>query len=92
VSLVLIAINLPFMLDVERIGRKVWFSASAAGLSLWLYLGLLMALFFKTLENTQDASVPLGVAAGALLAIGLWLWMGGRYLLRYSRNMTPAVV
>ncbi|MBN1562580.1 MAG: ABC transporter permease [Anaerolineae bacterium] len=35
-SLVLIGSNLPFMLNVERIGRQVWFSAAAAGVSLWL--------------------------------------------------------
>ncbi len=89
VSLALIGINLPFMLDVERIGRRVWYSAAVAGVSLWLYLGLLMTLFFETFKNTQKGSILLGFAAGLIFAIALWLMMGGRTLLHNSRKMSP---
>jgi ABC-type uncharacterized transport system permease subunit len=89
-SLVLIGINLPFMLDVERIWRKVWFSAGASVLSLWMYLGILMMLFLKTFEVTNDVSDPLGFAAGLIVGIALWLAMGGWYLFQNNRATAPA--
>ncbi|GAB4414297.1 MAG: hypothetical protein Kow00106_09370 [Anaerolineae bacterium] len=78
-SLALIAINLPFMTDVERIGRRVRYSAVSSALSLWLYLGLLFMLYLKT-TPLEDASVPLGFALGLAAAAALWLRLGGLYL------------
>jgi ABC-type uncharacterized transport system permease subunit len=88
-SLALIVINLPFMLDVERIGRRVWLSAGASALSLWLYLGLLFMLFLKTTALT-GVSLPLGFVAGLALGTALWLSLGGQYL-RQNQRRQPAV-
>ncbi len=88
-SLVLIGINLPFMLDVERIGRKVLYSAAAAILSLWLYLGLLFALFFMTTAVENDAWLA-GFAAGIVASVLSWLVLGGQYLLQNQRQQAPA--
>ncbi len=88
VSLALIGINLPFMLDVERIGRKVWYSAGVSVLSLWLYLGLLFMLFLET-TALDSVSVPGGFLAGLATAILAWLALGGRYLRQHQRR-TPA--
>jgi general nucleoside transport system permease protein len=81
VSLALIGINLPFMLDVERIGRRTIFSAAAAGASLWLYLGMLLLLAFRTNDTLRDNADTLGLAAGLVLGLALWLALGGYYLL-----------
>jgi ABC-type uncharacterized transport system permease subunit len=80
ISLVLIGINLPFMLKVERIGHAVLYSAAASILSLWLYLGLLFMLFFMTtpLENDALAGFVIGIVASA----AIWLALGGQYLLQ----------
>ncbi len=86
VSLVLIAINLPFMLDVERIGRKKWLSVVAAGLSLWLYLGLLFMLAFRTNSNLENNATVLGFAVGLFLGVASWLGLGGYYLLFGNRS------
>ncbi len=86
VSLVLIVINLPFMLDVERIGRRKWFSAVAAGLSLWLYLGLLFMLAFRTNADLKSSSGALGFATGLILGVASWLGLGGYYLLFGNRS------
>jgi general nucleoside transport system permease protein len=88
-SLILIGINLPFMLKVERIGSQTWYSAAAAILSLWTYLGLLLALFFKT-TSLSDQSIILGVIVGLALSVGIWWIMGGEYLTRSQRRTAPA--
>jgi ABC-type uncharacterized transport system permease subunit len=89
ISVALIVINLPFMLDVERIGRKIWFSAGASALSLWLYLGLLFMLFLKTTTLTS-VSLPLGFVVGLVAGIALWLQLGGRYLRQSQRRQLAA--
>jgi simple sugar transport system permease protein len=88
-SLFLIGINLPFMLNVERIGHRVWQSAAACVVSLWLYLGLLLMLFFKTtaLENTSALA---GFIAGLIVGGALWLVLGGQYLINHQRRQVPA--
>ncbi len=88
-SLVLIGINLPFMLDVERIGRKVLYSAAASILSLWLYLGLLFMLFFMTTALENDAWLA-GYSAGTIASVLIWLALGGQYLLQNQRQQAPA--
>jgi len=89
VSLVLILINLPFMLDVERIGRKIWYSAAASVAALWIYLGLLLGLFFQTTAR-KDASILLGFALGLAAAVAIWVQFGGRYLMRSQRQVAAA--
>lgn len=83
-SLVLILINLPFMLKVERIGHRVLYGALAALVTLWLYLGMLFMLFFETTE-LRDSSIVLGVVVGLLASVAGWLNMGGLYLMRYAK-------
>jgi simple sugar transport system permease protein len=82
-SLALIAINLPFMLDVERIGRRVLYSAAASILSLWLYLGLLFLLFLRT-TALKDSALWVGFAAGLVAGAVVWAVLGGQHL---SRNV-----
>lgn len=90
ISLALIVINLPFMLDVERIGRRIWLSAGASALSLWVYLGLLFILFLRTTALT-DVSLLLGSVVGLALGIALWLLLGGQYLRQnHHRQLAPA--
>lgn len=89
-SLVLIGINLPFMLDVERIGRRVMYSAAVAILSLWNYLGLLLMLFFKTTALKNDAA-PAGFVAGLVAGALVWAILGGQYLFQHQRQPVPAV-
>ncbi len=84
-SLVVILANLPFMLDVERIGRKLWFSAVASVLALWIYLGLLVMLFLQT-TSIDNIAIPLGMALGLVAAAVTWTEFGGRYLLRSQRQ------
>ncbi len=89
VSLLLIVINLPFTLQVERIGRHVHYSAAASILSLWLYLGLLLMLYLET-SALSNASLPLGFALGLLAGVVIWLRLGGRYLFRNHRRAAVA--
>ncbi|MBN1201866.1 MAG: ABC transporter permease [Anaerolineae bacterium] len=92
-SLVLIGINLPFILHVERIGQWQWWaSAGAAIASLWVYVGLFMMLFLVAANGQQvgsstldlsDATIALiGMGAGLVAGILIWLQLGGQYLLR----------
>ncbi|MBN2305920.1 MAG: ABC transporter permease [Anaerolineae bacterium] len=85
VALALILINLPFMLQVERIGRKAYFSAGAAVLSLWLYLGLLFMLFLET-TDLDNLSTPLGFVTGLVAGAAIWLALGGYYLVQKLRQ------
>lgn len=89
VSLALILINLPFMLDVERIGRKVWHSAGASVVSLWLYLGMLFTLFLET-TALDDASIVAGFVGGLVAAVVIWLTLGGQYLRQHQRRSPAA--
>jgi ABC-type uncharacterized transport system permease subunit len=89
ISLVLIGINLPFMLKVERIGRAVLYSAAASILSLWLYLGLLFMLFFMTTALENDAVIA-GFVVGIVASVVIWLVLGGQYLLQNQHQ--PASV
>lgn len=68
VSVVLIAINLPFLLKVERIGQQVYFSAGATAVSSAVYLGLFLGLFFSSLG---------AVAGGIVLGLLMWIILGG---------------
>lgn len=88
VSLVLIGINLPFMLRVERIGSQVYASAASSVMSLWVYLGLLFMLFFQT-TALEDAASLLGVVVGLAAAGGIWLLLGGQYLMQHQRRPAP---
>jgi ABC-type uncharacterized transport system permease subunit len=90
VSLLLIVINLPFMLDVERIGRQVLSSGAASILSLWLYFTILFGLFFRTTPPLDDQATVLGIVAGLVAGVGIWLLLGGQYLLR-NQHQAPAM-
>jgi len=89
VSLILIGINLPFMLRVELIGHRAFLSATAAILSLWLYLGLLFMLFFLTTSPDNTAAI-LGFGVGLVAGAGLWMLLGGWYLAQSRRTLLPA--
>ena len=89
-SLFLIGVNLPFMLDVERIGKYPIASAGAMAISLWLYLGLLFMLFFET-TSLSDHAVLLGFLTGLVFACVIWMALGGLHLLqRNHRQPAPA--
>jgi simple sugar transport system permease protein len=88
-SLALILINLPFMLNVERIGQRIWFSAATSIAALWLYLGLLLMLFLRT-TSLKEGSLPGGFVLGLGVAVGLWVLLGGRYLLQNRRQVAAA--
>lgn len=85
-SLLLIGINLPFILQVERIGRWDWrTSAGASIVTLWAYLGVFFALFLIALEGaglelSDTATVLIGLALGLVAAVLIWLRLGGQYL------------
>lgn len=89
-SLVLIVINLPFMLDVERIGRRVPQSALVAVLALWVYLGLLFGLFLISLDLSNSAAAAVGAALGLAASTAIWLRLGGQYLVRRAPLSAPA--
>ncbi len=89
VSLILILVNLPFMLNVERIGQQVWTSATISVLSLWLYLGLLFVLFYRT-TALKNSAVPAGIVTGIAMGAALWVVLGGRYLSQHQRKQSVA--
>lgn len=77
ISLLLILINLPFTLQVESIGVRVYFSGLVSLGSLWLYLGLFFSLGFMTLGpgDMQLSFVTYGAAEASLtnIVVGL-IW------------------
>jgi simple sugar transport system permease protein len=81
ISLILIGVNLPFITHVERIGQQYRFSALASTLSLGVYLGLFLTLFW-----------PPGVAvvAGLVIGLGVWTVLGGLQLAQRSQRMVAA--
>lgn len=82
ISIALIAVNVPFIVDVERISQYVLFSGLASVLSLGAYLGLFLAIF---------VSVTAAIAGGVLAALVLWLTSGGWYLVLQPRLSVKAV-
>ncbi len=68
VSVILIAINVPFLARVERIAQQVWYSGVAAVISLGVYLGLFLALFYA-----PTLALPLALVLGA----AIWAGLGG---------------
>ncbi len=88
ISLLLIVLNLPFMLKVERIGAHVARAAAVAILSLWVYLGILFDLMLYT-TTLKDLALILGFGAGLVAAAAIWLALGGYYLLTGHRRRAP---
>lgn len=88
VSLLLIFLNLPFMLNVERIGARVVHAAAVAILSLWVYLGILFYLMLYP-TSLHDSALPAGFGAGLVAAAAIWLALGGYYLLTGQRQRKP---
>jgi ABC-type uncharacterized transport system permease subunit len=82
VSIVLIALGLPFVIRVERIGQRAAFSLAATIISLGVYMGLFLTLFFTPL---------IAVAAGAGLGLLAWVVLGGLHLLRTRHMPQPQV-
>ena len=72
VSLLLIVLNLPPMLNVERIGERVIPMAAVAIASLWIYLGILFYLALYT-TSLQESALAIGLALG-----GYYLLTGHR--------------
>ncbi|MDL1899244.1 ABC transporter permease [Anaerolineae bacterium CFX9] len=79
VSIALVAMGVPFIMQVERISARATFSLGVSTISLGVYLSLFLSLFFPA-----PAAVALGVALGA----AVWFALGGWRLLRGSR---PAI-
>lgn len=88
VSLLLIVLNLPFMLRVERIGERVVQAAAVAVFSLWVYLGILFYLMLYP-TSLQDSALPVGFGIGLAAAAAIWLALGGYYLLTGHRQHKP---
>jgi hypothetical protein len=82
VSIALIALGLPFVIRVERIGQRAALSLAATIISLGVYLGLFLTLFFTPL---------IAVAAGAGLGLLAWVVLGGLHLLRTRHMPLPQV-
>lgn len=76
-SLTLIALNLPFVQRVERITSNAAFSLIATAISLAVYFGLFLSLFFDALP---------ALILGAALALALWVLFGGWRLLRPAQR------
>lgn len=89
VSLVLIVINLPFMLRVERIGAQTMAGAATAILSLWVYLGILFYLFLYT-TSLHDSALLVGFGSGLVVSAAIWLLMGGYYLMFQQNRRSPS--
>lgn len=72
VSVVLIAVNAPFIFRVEEIPARIRLSMLAAVISLMVYAGLFLTLFYP----------PLGAfPAGAVIGLVVWIALGGLALL-----------
>ena len=97
IALALIIINLPFILQVERIGKWDWWkSAGIVIASLWVYLGLFFMLFLISLRSQEWAAdlsdgalVAGGLAVGLAASVATWLLLDGPYLAR-TRHYAPA--
>ena len=74
VSVILIALNLPFISHVERIRQRTLFSGVATLITLGVYLALFLMLFRPPL--------PLALGGGLLLAALVWVVLGGLNLVR----------
>lgn len=80
VSVILIAIEMPFIRRVDLIQRQTAFSAVVCTLSLAVYISLVMSLFF-------EAAIAIGLSL--LLGFAIWLVLGGWSLLQ-RRQMVQA--
>ncbi len=76
-SVALIALNIPFVQRVERITANGVYSLIAATLSLGVYFGLFLSLFFDTLP---------AFILGSVLALAVWLLFGGWRILRAEQR------
>jgi ABC-type uncharacterized transport system permease subunit len=74
-SALLIGLNLPFIMRVERIPARLWLSAVGSTVSLGVYLGLFLLLFFP---------LPIALGSGLVLGLLVWVLMGGMRMARQS--------
>nr|PZN55044.1 MAG: hypothetical protein DIU68_09205 [Chloroflexota bacterium] len=81
ISIILIAASAPFIARVERTASHALLSAAVSTLSLAVYLGLFLALFFE---------VGVALAIGAILGAAVWLVLGGRRLIQRDQRLAPA--
>lgn len=79
-SAILIGMNLPFITHVQRIPTRIYYSAAASTLSLGVYLCLFLLLFFE---------LAIALAGGLLLALLVWVLLGG---LQMARQTQPHIV
>jgi ABC-type branched-subunit amino acid transport system permease subunit len=95
-SLALIGINLPFITQVERIGKIPQRSGAASVITMWIYLGIFFMLLLLSIDeqpvgsSTLDLSnaliVVLGLILGAITGAAIWFVLGGRYLIANGRE------
>jgi simple sugar transport system permease protein len=81
VSVVLIALSLPFIMQVERITQRAVYSGAAAVVSLGVYLGLFLTLFF---------ALPVAIIVGLALGAAAWVALGGIKLVQQPRAVATA--
>ncbi len=81
VSILLIAVNFPFIARVQRIGEQHWLSLVAAVISLGTYSTMLFALYFD---------VGGAVVRGVLVSAVIWFVLGGWRLVVPERRKTAA--
>ena len=80
-SALLLAVNVPFILRVERISQRAWAGAIAAIAALAAYIALFLAIF---------APVEQAILVGVAVAIVAWLVLGGWQFVGKTRQATPA--
>lgn len=72
VSIILIAGNVPFLLQVERIGNRALYSGLVITVSLGIYLGLFLLLFPRTFSPVTALIVALVMGAVVWVVLGGW--------------------
>lgn len=77
-AIVLIAVNMPFLLNVERIGMAALMSIGVTVLSVGIYGGLFFSLFF---------ALPTALLIGAALGVLVWLALARTTPFAAQRNL-----
>ena len=77
ISLILVGISLPFIINIERIGEQTLFSGGVTTISLTVLVGLFLFLFFPPL---------IALIGGLLLGLAIWAVLGGWYLTQNAQS------
>lgn len=80
-SVVILVANIPFIVDVERISQYRVYCGLASILSLGVCLGLFLVVFMAPVT---------AAIVGLIVAIVLWMLVGGWYLVSHSRRLVPS--